>query len=44
MFKVILLLLLLAVAGVMVWSLIETGNPNPLPMLQEKFGITIPGL
>jgi hypothetical protein len=43
-FKVLLLLLLLAVAGVMVWSLIETGNPNPLPMLQEKFGITIPGL
>jgi hypothetical protein len=40
--KVILLLLLLAIAGVMVWSLIETGNPNPLPMLQERLGMTPP--
>lgn len=44
LFKILLLLLLLSVAGVMVWSLIETGNPNPLPLLQEKFGISIPGL
>ncbi len=39
--KVLLLLLLLGVAGVMVWSLIETSSPNPLPMLQEKFGISL---
>ena len=37
--KVILLLSLLTVAGLMVWSLIETNDPNPLPFLRERFGL-----
>jgi len=33
--KLLLLLILLIAAGLMVWSLITTQNPNPLPMLQD---------
>ena len=38
-FKILVLLILLSAAGVMVWSLVETGNPNPLPLLQDKLGL-----
>jgi hypothetical protein len=40
-FLMFLLLLLMGAAGLMGWSVIETQNPNPLPMLKDKFGIDL---
>ncbi len=40
-FLMFLLLILMGAAGLMGWSVIETQNPNPLPMLKDKFGIDL---
>jgi hypothetical protein len=40
-FLMLLLLILMGAAGLMGWSVIETQDPNPLPMLKEKFGIDL---
>jgi hypothetical protein len=40
-FLMLLLLLSVGAAGLMGWSVIETKDPNPLPMLKEKFGIDL---
>lgn len=40
-FLMLLLLILVGAAGLMGWSLIETKDPNPLPMLKDKFGIDL---
>jgi hypothetical protein len=40
-FLMFLLLVLMGAAGLMAWSVIETQDPNPLPMLKEKFGIDL---
>jgi DNA-directed RNA polymerase subunit RPC12/RpoP len=40
-FLMLLLLVLIGAAGLMGWSVIETQDPNPLPMLKDKFGIDL---
>lgn len=40
-FLMLLLLILIGAAGLMGWSVIETQDPNPLPMLKNKFGIDL---
>jgi hypothetical protein len=40
-FLMFLLLVLIGAAGLMGWSVIETQDPNPLPMLKDKFGIDL---
>jgi DNA-directed RNA polymerase subunit RPC12/RpoP len=40
-FLMLLLLVLMGAAGLMGWSVIETQDPNPLPMLKDKFGIDL---
>jgi DNA-directed RNA polymerase subunit RPC12/RpoP len=40
-FLMLLLLVLMGAAGLMGWSVIETQDPNPLPMLKQKFGIDL---
>jgi predicted Zn finger-like uncharacterized protein len=37
----LMLLILMGAAGLMGWSVIETQDPNPLPMLKDKFGIDL---
>lgn len=40
-FLMLLLLVLIGAAALMGWSVIETQDPNPLPMLKDKFGIDL---
>lgn len=40
-FVSLFLLIVVAATGLIVWSVIETNDPNPLPMLRDKFGLDL---
>lgn len=40
-FVSLFVLIVVAATGLIVWSVIETNDPNPLPMLRDKFGLDL---